>query len=201
MKNSKPWPLTARFQEAFKWADRWHKGQRRKGTSIPYIAHPMAVASLVLEHGGTQAQAVAALLHDVMEDCGVPEAEIAKRFGREVAGLVRECSDAVSKPKPPWEARKRAYIGHLASARPKTLLISAADKLHNATAINRDLDTDGPMVWKRFSAEPSRIVWYYRELLKVYKRRTREMNDEFPTLLRDLEIQVRGLARRAAGKG
>ena len=191
--------MTALFQEAFKWADRWHKGQRRKGTAIPYIAHPMAVSSLVLEHGGTQAQAVAALLHDVMEDCGVSEVEIAKRFGREVAALVRECSDAVSKPKPPWEARKLAYMRHLASARPKTLLISACDKLHNATAINRDLDTDGPKVWRRFSAKPARIVWYYRELLKVYKRRVREMNHEFPTLLRDLEIQVRGLAKRAVG--
>ena len=191
------WPLTAAFPEAFRWADRWHKGQRRKGTAIPYIAHPMSVAALVLEHGGTQAQAVAALLHDVMEDCGVPERDIRKRFGPEVAVLVRECSDAVSKPKPPWEARKRAYIAHLAGARPQTLLISASDKLHNASAINRDLESDGPKVWKRFSAPPARIVWYYQALLKVYKRRAGELSPEFRVLLRDLEAQVRDLTRRA----
>src|ERR1700730_4621786 len=142
----------ARLSEAAVFAIALHAHQERKGSGIPYIAHLMSVAALVLEHGGDEEQAIAGLLHDAIEDVGAEqEAVIAERFGPRVAGIVRACTDADIRPKPPWRARKEAYIAHLEHADRDTLLVSCADKLHNARAIVGDLRTHGLAVLERFA--------------------------------------------------
>ena len=149
-----------------------HAGQLRKGAETPYIGHLLGVASLVLEHGGDEQQAMAAVLHDAIEDCGADqEAIIAERFGTRVAGIVRGCTDADTHPKPPWQARKDAYIAHLEHAGPDILIVSCADKLHNARAILTDLQTHGSSVFSRFSAGQDRTLWYYLALAEVFSRR------------------------------
>ncbi|MFL1462061.1 HD domain-containing protein [Roseococcus sp. DSY-14] len=157
--------------EAASLAFRLHGPQRRKGTAIPYVSHLMAVAALVLEHGGDEEQAVAALLHDAIEDCGAEhEAEIAARFGPRVAAIVRACTDAEVLPKPPWRARKEAYLAHLEGAGADALLVSACDKLHNARAIVEDLRELGPGMMARFNAGRDGTLWYYRALAEAFAR-------------------------------
>ena len=158
--------------EAAAFALRIHAAQTRKGTATPYISHLLGVASLVLEHGGGEELAIAGLLHDAIEDQGVEqEAVIAARFGARVAGIVRACTDADVLPKPPWRARKEAYLAHLEHADADVLLVSAADKLHNARAICTDLRTHGRAVFDRFNAGQEGTVWYYGALAAVFSRR------------------------------
>jgi GTP pyrophosphokinase len=146
-----------------------HSEQRRKGTEVPYIAHLMSVAALVLEHGGDEEQAIAGLLHDAIEDVGIEqEAVIAERFGPRVARIVRSCTDADTFPKPPWRARKEAYIAHLAHTDRDALLVSACDKLHNARAIVSDLRTLGLAVFDRFRGGQEGAVWYYTALADAF---------------------------------
>jgi (p)ppGpp synthase/HD superfamily hydrolase len=163
-------PLTARFTEALAYAAALHVTQRRKGTDIPYIAHLIAVAALVLEDGGGEDEAIAALLHDAVEDQGGREtlAAIRKRFGERVAGIVRGCTDADTTPKPPWRERKERYIAHLRTAPPEIRRVSLADKLHNARAILRDLRTGGGAVWERFNGGKEGTLWYYRTLADLF---------------------------------
>jgi (p)ppGpp synthase/HD superfamily hydrolase len=166
--------LTPRFDEAVTEARRLHGGQRRKGTGIPYVAHLLSVAAIVLEDGGSEEEALAALLHDVIED--VPgegtEEFIREHFGGRVADIVRACSDATTHPKPPWRKRKEDYLAHLETAPPDVLRVSLADKLHNARAILYDLRTVGDEVWSRFAASnASDQLWYYRSLADVFSRR------------------------------
>jgi (p)ppGpp synthase/HD superfamily hydrolase len=158
--------LTVRFIRAVEFATAAHASQLRKGTTIPYIAHPLAVSALVIEHQGDEDEAIAALLHDVPEDQGgLPMLEeIRARFGSRVANIVEGCTDTFESPKPPWRERKDAYIAHLASADRSTCLVSAADKLHNARAIRQDMLTHGDEVWQRFNAAPSELAWYYGAL-------------------------------------
>lgn len=166
--------LTARFSEALEYARVAHADQVRKGSGVPYLSHPIAVAALVLEHGGDEEQAIAALLHDVIEDCGCHhEAVIAERFGAGVARLVRGCTDSDVQPKPPWRPRKEAYIAALRHKDDRILLVSACDKLHNLRCILWDLrDAQvGPRVFDRFSASTAETLWYYRELAQVYDDR------------------------------
>jgi GTP pyrophosphokinase len=121
-----------------------HAAQTRKGAETPYIGHLLGVASLVLEHGGDEQQAMAGVLHDAIEDCGAEQEEIiAARFGSRVAVIVRGCTDADTSPRPPWRARKEAYIAHLEMAGPDIWPVSCADKLYNARAILTDLQTHG----------------------------------------------------------
>lgn len=163
-----PWTTLAK---AAALAFRLHADQRRKGTAIPYLAHLMAVSALVLEHGGDEEQAVAALLHDAIEDCGAEhEATIAERFGPRIAVIVRACTDAEVIPKPPWRARKEAYLAHLEHAGPDALLVSACDKLHNARAIVEDLREHGPAMMARFNAGRDGTLWYYRALADAFTR-------------------------------
>jgi (p)ppGpp synthase/HD superfamily hydrolase len=150
-----PVALSDRFDRALVYATEVHAGQLRKGTQIPYIAHLLAVAGLVLEHGGDEDQAIAALLHDAAEDHGgeVRLADIRGRFGDRVEAIVRECSDALpvgAEPKKPWKERKEAYLSHLEHADEGVLLVSAADKLHNARAVLLDYRDVGEAVWTRF---------------------------------------------------
>ena len=149
-----------------------HADQVRKGADTPYIGHLLGVASLVLEHGGDEEQAMAGMLHDAIEDQGLhQEQAIADRFGARVARIVRACTDADTTPKPPWRARKEAYIAHLEHADTDALLVSAADKLHNARAILTDLRTHGLAVFDRFTGGQDGTIWYYQALAEVFGRR------------------------------
>ncbi len=162
-----------RLGEAFDLAVRLHDGQLRKGTSIPYIAHLMAVAALVQEHGGSEEQAIAALLHDGPEDQGGEPtlALIEERFGETVGRIVAECSDTFETPKPPWRERKENYIRHVETASEETILVSLADKTHNLGSILADHAEIGEAIWERFSGRKDGTRWYYEALLEVYRRR------------------------------
>lgn len=168
--------LSDRFDAAVRYAIELHRTQLRKGTSIPYVSHLFAVCSLVLEDGGTEDEAIAALLHDGPEDQGgeaVLDA-IRERFGVKVAEIVEGLSDAMPAPgqaKPPWRSRKEAYLRHLAVATESILRVSLADKLHNARSIQLDLSFEGEEVWDRFNAGPEEQAWYHRELLTIFEQR------------------------------
>ena len=164
---------TERLAEAFRYAAELHAEQLRKETAIPYISHLMAVAGVVLEHGGDEDEAVAALLHDAIEDQpqgGLTRRQIRDRFGARVLALVEECSDADSHPKPSWRERKERYLARLPDAAPGAKLISLADKVHNARAILSDFRQVGDEVWKRFKAPKEMQLWYYRSLANVFAR-------------------------------
>ena len=162
--------LGPRFLRAFLFAAEKHKGQMRKASTIPYIAHLMGVASLVLEAGGDEDLAIAALLHDVVEDCGgVPMLkEVRRRFGKRVAAIVDGCTDADTEPKPPWRERKEQYLRHLKTADADTRLVSAADKLNNVRSILSDYRAVGESVWSRFKGGREGTLWYYRTLLEIF---------------------------------
>ena len=171
--------LTGRFQRAFALASEIHGGQVRKGTAIPYIAHLMSVAALVLEYGGGEDAAIGGLLHDAVEDSddgAATEALIRSEFGDHVADIVMGCSNAVGvsgQAKAPWRERKAAYIERLArESDPDVLLVSACDKLHNARSILADLSAVGAATWERFSeSDPAEQLWYYETLTRGYGER------------------------------
>jgi hypothetical protein len=166
-------PVGQRFDRAVAFARELHTDQRRKGTDIPYVAHLLAVASLVLEDGGSEDEAIAAMLHDAVEDQGGPPTlrRIEQQFGRNVARIVEACSDTDVTPKPPWRERKEAYVAHLAHADASTLRVSLADKLHNARAILFDTQVVGDDVWTRFSAGRDEVIWYYGALAEAFAAR------------------------------
>jgi (p)ppGpp synthase/HD superfamily hydrolase len=163
--------LSDRFEKALLFATRLHAGQLRKGTATPYVAHLMAVASLVLENGGDEDQAIAALLHDAIEDQGhsVTLDGIRARFGETVAAIVEGCTDARTTPKPPWQQRKEAYLAHLAMAPDSERLVAVADKLHNARTILADYRAVGEAVWDRFNGGKAGTLWYYRALVERFQ--------------------------------
>lgn len=161
--------LTPRFEEAFLFAAEKHATQTRKRTSVPYISHLMSVAGLVLEAGGDEDQAIAALLHDVVEDCGGKPIlqEVADRFGQRVATIVDGCTDAYTIPKPPWKQRKLDYLELLRKADDDIRLVSAADKLHNVRTILTDHRAEDESVWARFNGGREGTLWYYRAVLDI----------------------------------
>ena len=165
--------LSTRYTEAVEYARSHHAGDVRKGTTIPYLAHLLAVSSLVLEHGGGETEAIAGLLHDVVEDGGgkAALADIEVRFGPEVAAIVLGCSDTTEAVKEDWKVRKDRYLAHLEVAQPDVLLVSAADKLHNARSILSDLREHGDEVWARFNRGAPEQLWYYGSLRDVFLRR------------------------------
>ena len=165
--------LSGRFDEALLLAAGLHRRQVRKGSGVPYVAHLLAVAALVLEYGGGEDEAIAALLHDAIEDQGgaATREQIRLLFGPAVAEIVDGCTDADTIPKPPWRARKEAYLAHLQSASPSVLLVSAADKLHNVRSILSDYRLIGDEIWLRFKAGKEGSLWYYRSVLNIYKER------------------------------
>src|SRR5579859_548284 len=158
--------LSARFEEACVFALRLHRAQWRKGGDTPYAAHLLAVASIVLENGGNEDEAIAALLHDAIEDQGgeVTRVEIRRRFGENVVEIVDGCTDADEYPKPPWRARKEDHIAHLAHASPSVRLVVAADKLHKARAGLSDYRVLGDALWRRFVGGKDGTLWYYRAM-------------------------------------
>ncbi len=163
--------LGTRFEDALLYAARLHSKQLRKGSGVPYISHLLGVTALVLESGGSENEAIAALLHDAVEDQGghATLETIRLRFGEEVARIVEGCTDAFSLPKPPWRARKEKYIQHLPQVSPEIRRVSLADKLHNARAIQASLWQDGEALWGRFNGGKAGTLWYYQELVKVFK--------------------------------
>jgi (p)ppGpp synthase/HD superfamily hydrolase len=189
--------LSARFEEALILAVRWHAGQVRKETTIPYIAHLLGVASLVLEQGADEDEAIAALLHDAVEDQGgtVALEEIRRRFGDGVAEIVAGCTDAWTTPKPPWRERKEAYIAHLCQASASVRLVSAADKLHNARAILADYRALGEALWSRFNGGKEGTLWYYRALVETLRA-----TDSTP-LVEELDRTVSEIERLAHMEG
>src|SRR5438876_11275421 len=169
--------LTWRFDLAFQFAHGLHHQQTRKRTSIPYIVHLMAVCALVLEAGGDEDQAIAALLHDSVEDQGglATLETIRQLFGQRVAAAVESCSDStVSDPikKLPWRDRKEKYLMHLRSANTDALIVGAADKLHNARAVLADYRQIGEELWSRFSVPKAEQLWYYSALVDAFKQTT-----------------------------
>ena len=171
--------LTERFERALLYATQVHGGQVRKGTSVPYVAHLLAVAATVLEYGGSEDMTIAALLHDAVEDQGglARLADIRNRFGDRVADIVRACSDSVvnsaaGEAKDGWRLRKQHYVAHLGSMDRESLLVSLADKVHNARSILRDLRKAevGKAVWSRFSNPKPETLWYYDELAAAFAR-------------------------------
>ena len=188
--------LTDRFQQAFALASQIHARQLRKGTAVPYLAHLMSVAALVLENGGDEDAAIAALLHDAVEDSDdgtAVAATIRDRFGDRVVGIVLACSDAVAAPgqkKAPWRERKEGYIAGLADeSDPTVLLVSACDKLHNARTIVADLRASGSAVWQRFSQkDPAAHLWYYTSLATAYAGRIPAgLADELNRVITEME--------------
>ncbi len=165
----------SKLPNALSLAMQAHEGQVRKSTTIPYISHPMAVCSIALEFGATEDQAIAALLHDAIEDGGVQYANIIKaQFGDHVHNLVLGCTDGTpdaSGKKAPWLERKTAYLQHLEAAPDDVLLVSCSDKLHNARAIVSDLINEGPSVFNRFSSTTEQTLWYYRQLASIFNKR------------------------------
>ena len=165
------------FSRALMFAADKHGTQLRKGGDIPYLGHLLSVAGLVIEAGGTENQAIGALLHDAVEDAENGDgpavlAEIRCEFGDDVAGIVDECSDTAEKPKPAWKPRKQKYIDHLADASEGAVLVSLADKLDNARAILRDLRQHGGVLWQRFTVkDPNEHLWYYESLLEAFEKR------------------------------
>jgi len=162
------------YDGALAYATAAHAGQVRKGTAIPYITHPTAVAALVKEFGGDDEQVIAGLLHDVVEDCGITVDEIEARFGSGIAAIVDGCTDEIpdnTGNKPAWRLRKETYIRHLKTSDPDTLLVSACDKVHNARCIRDDLAAIGPAVFDRFTAGYDGTRWYYQTLLTVFRTR------------------------------
>jgi len=163
--------LGDRFEQALLLATRLHAGQTRKETDIPYIGHLLAVTGMVLENGGDEDTAIAALLHDAIEDQGdqITLDEIRARFGDPVATIVAGCTDATTRPKPPWRGRKEAYLAHLRHASTAEQLVAAADKLHNARAILADYRVLGEALWGRFNGGREGTLWYYRALVEALR--------------------------------
>jgi len=164
--------LTPRYESALVMATQLHADQKRKGTDIPYVTHLLSVSSLVLEHGGTEDQAIAALLHDAVEDQGGKETldRIRDRFGSGVADIVDHCTDTYVEPKPEWRQRKETYVAGVANMPASAALVSCADKLHNARAILSDLRDIGEDLWGRFTGGKKGTLWYYRSLADAFDK-------------------------------
>jgi (p)ppGpp synthase/HD superfamily hydrolase len=164
-------PLGKRFQRALTYAARLHASQFRKGTTRPYVAHLLGVTSTVLTHGGNEEEAIAALLHDAVEDQGGKPRlrEIRRKFGARVAQIVKGCTDADTDPKPPWLERKKSHLRHLRSADSSVLLVCAADKLYNASETLSDFRKHRDSIWARFKGGKQGTLWYYDEVAKILR--------------------------------
>ncbi len=182
--------LSSRFDQALRYATLIHAGQHRKGTEIPYVAHLLGVASIALEHGATEDEAIGALLHDAGEDAGGRGRieDIRMRFGDVVAKIVEGCTDSEEVPKPEWRERKKKYIAHIPTAAPSVRLVSASDKLHNARAILRDYRQHGEALWSRFTGNKEGTLWYYRSLVTAFSQGERnELVEELDRVVSEIE--------------
>lgn len=160
--------LGDRFETALIMAHRLHRSQERKGSPIPYISHLMSVAALVLEESGTEDEAIAALLHDAIEDQGGDETRTLLRetFGDRVCAIIDGCTECEEQPKPAWRERKERHLVQLVNATPSVLRVTIADKLHNIRSLLADYDRMGEAIWERFGGRKVGTLWYYREMLE-----------------------------------
>jgi (p)ppGpp synthase/HD superfamily hydrolase len=181
--------LTGRYREALTFAFDLHREQARKGSGVPYVAHLLGVSSLALEHGADEDEAIAALLHDAVEDQGgAPVLEaIRQRFGARVADIVAGLSDSMGEPKPPWRERKERYLAHLATASASVRLVSSCDKLYNARSILDDAKRLGPSVWDRFTGGRDGSLWYYRALADFFAATGSPVASELLRVVAELE--------------
>lgn len=185
--------LTSRFEQALTYAHEVHAGQTRKGTNTPYIGHLLGVASIVLDDGGNEDEAIAGLLHDAAEDHGGRERleDIRARFGDTVAQIVADCTDSWETPKAPWLDRKKAYVEHARHLSASSLRVSAADKVHNAYAILRDLRNFGEQVWDRFNAGADDVIAYYESLVRAYREAGGgRLVDELDRIVRGIQREM-----------
>lgn len=186
--------LSHRFTEALIYASELHATQVRKGSGVPYIAHLLGVASIALEYGANEDEAIAALLHDAIEDQGgnATREEIRRRFGDIVTEIVDGCTDADITPKPPWRQRKEDYIAHLPTASASVRLVSAADKLYNAATILKDYRILGDSIWSRFKGGKEGSLWYYRALVVAFRQgESTPLVDELERVVSELENLVK----------
>lgn len=185
---------TERFVRALSTAARLHATQARKGTDVGYVSHLLGTCAIALEFGANDDQAIAALLHDVIEDVEPVEKARAAvgAFGPEVLRIVEACTDADTHPKPPWRERKLAYMDRLAHEDAAVLLVSASDKLHNSRAIVGDLHRHGPALWERFNTDSDQ-PWYYRSLVTALRSNPNHM----PALIDELDRTVTEMERLA----
>ncbi len=182
--------LTERFDDALAYASRIHRTQWRKGANIPYVSHLLGVAAIAIENGATEDQAIAALLHDAVEDQGGAERleDIRMRYGEDIARIVDDCTDSDTEPKPPWRARKEAYLASLSHKPAASLEVSIADKTHNAGAIVADLNVHGEQVWTRFTGGRDGSLWYYRALADAFAELAQgTASDRFAQLVDEME--------------
>jgi len=196
-----PLPLGERFDRALAWASELHRDQRRKSSGVPYVAHLLAVAAIAIERGATEDEAIAALLHDSIEDQSAPfggaeklRAAIRKRFGDAVLAIVEGCTDADTIPKPPWKLRKQEFLERLEKAPASVLLVVCADKLHNARSTVADLAraTDRTAYWETFSGGREGTLWYYRTLGRILlERMPGPFADELARAVLELSLLAR----------
>jgi (p)ppGpp synthase/HD superfamily hydrolase len=186
--------LSEQFEEALVYATRAHSNQTRKKTGIPYVAHILGVAAIALEYGANETEAIGALLHDTVEDCGGAERmyDIRQRFGDDVARIVDGCTDTDQMPKPPWLERKKSYLAHLKHSDTSTRLVSASDKLHNTRAILAELRRHGPEVFERFAGKKEGTLWYYRALVTAFREHSdhTDLIDELDRVVTEIENLV-----------
>jgi len=182
--------LSPQFEKALIYVTRIHGGQLRKKTRIPYIAHILGVAAIAMEYGANETEAIAALLHDAVEDCGGAKRlrDIERKFGKDVARIVEGCTDTDQTPKPQWLERKRTYIAHVRHAPMATKLVSASDKLHNIRAMLMDYRKEGERLWARFNGGKQGALWYYRALVSALSgKRVQPLVQEIDRTLAKLE--------------
>jgi (p)ppGpp synthase/HD superfamily hydrolase len=204
--------LTDRFSRAVDYARIAHAAQFRKGSNIPYIYHLLGVASLVIEFGGNEDQAIAGLLHDTLEDCGAShEAVIREQFGDAVANIVKDCTDGTAEGKAShtdpeakrrdWIERKLAYLAHLKTAPEQTLLVSACDKLHNARAIMQDLEDPsvGTGVFERFTGSRDGTLGYYQALVEIFSIRALPVARTLDAVVDKMHVLAGAESRTALG--
>jgi (p)ppGpp synthase/HD superfamily hydrolase len=186
--------LSERFEDALVYATQAHSNQTRRKTGIPYVAHTLGVAAIALEYGANETEAIGALLHDTVEDCGGAERlrDIRERFGDDVARIVDGCTDTDQTPKPPWLERKKSYLAHLQHSDKSTRLVSASDKLHNTRAILAELRRHGPEVFERFAGKKDGTLWYYRELVSAFREHSdhTDLIDELDRVVTEIEKLV-----------
>ena len=188
--------LSEKFIEAVSVANKSHKGHMRKGTNIPYISHLLAVASLVMESGGSEDEIIAALLHDAVEDGGGKPVldKIKERFGQNIASIVDDCTETYEDPKPPWKGRKDAYISHIKEGNPSVQLVSCADKLHNVRCILSDYRQVGEVLWDRFSASKEETLWFYQSMADVLCTSGKDLKvyADLDNAVKELEKTIKG---------
>ncbi len=192
--------LTDRFAAAFSLALELHRTQLRKGTTVPYLAHLMGVCATVLEHGGDEDEAIAALLHDAVEDQGgvATYERIRATFGARVAAIVAGCTDTLENPKPPWRERKEAYLKRLPEEDASILLVSAADKLYNMRSVVLGVHQVGERVWDRFKADRPNQMWYFRSVTSAL-RGTRRVPAALVAELEEALVALESLAGHEPG--